>query len=78
FAAVNFTAGIARGNWALELWGKNLFDVLGNSSRYTSCTTKVCAGNYYGTQINGVTAPGIVYTVPITPRQIGLQFTQRF
>ena len=78
YAAVNFTAGIARGNWAIELWGKNLFDVLGNSSRYTSCTTKVCAGNYYGTQINGVTAPGIVYTVPITPRQIGLQFTQRF
>ncbi len=78
YAAVNFTAGVARGNWAIEFWGKNLFDVLGNSSRYTSCTTKVCAGNYFDTQINGVTAPGIVYTVPITPMQLGLQFTQRF
>jgi iron complex outermembrane recepter protein len=78
YASVNFTAGIARGNWALELWGKNLFDVLGDSSRYTSCTTSVCAGNVFGTQINGVTAPGIVYSVPITPRQIGLQFTQKF
>jgi outer membrane receptor protein involved in Fe transport len=73
YAAVDFTAGVARGNWAIELWGKNIFDVLGNSSRYTECTTKVCAGNIYGAAGNG-----IVYSVPITPRQIGLRLTQRF
>ena len=29
-------------------------------------------------QDNGGSAPGIVYTVPITPMQLGLQITQRF
>lgn len=78
YAAVNFTAGIARDSWTLELWGKNLFDVLGDQSRYASCTTKVCAGNFYDAPVGGPRAPGIVYRVPITPRQIGLQFSQRF
>ena len=78
FAQVDFAAGIARGNWSFEFWGKNLFDVLGDRSRYAECTTAICGGNALGTQINGVTAPGIVYRNPITPRTIGVSFSQKF
>ncbi|MGL4540951.1 MAG: TonB-dependent receptor, partial [Polymorphobacter sp.] len=73
YAQVNFTAGVARNNWSIELWGKNLFNVLGERSRYASCTTSVCGGNEYGAPGNG-----IVYTVPIVPLQVGLRFSQNF
>jgi iron complex outermembrane receptor protein len=73
FAQVDFSTGIERGNTSLELWAKNLFDSLGNTSRYAECATAVCGGNKYGSP-----GAGIVYRVPIVPRQIGLRLTQKF
>lgn len=73
FAQVDFSIGLDRGNTSLELWGKNLFDTLGNVSRYAECATAVCGGNKYGSP-----GAGIVYRVPVVPRQIGLRLTQKF
>jgi iron complex outermembrane recepter protein len=73
FAQVDFSAGVTRGNLSAELWGSNLFDSLGNVSRYTECPTAVCGGNKFNAPGNG-----IVYRVPITPRQIGVRVTGRF
>jgi hypothetical protein len=42
-------------------------------SRYTQCATSVCGGNRFKSPGNG-----IVYRVPITPRQLGVRVTGRF
>jgi iron complex outermembrane recepter protein len=73
FSQVDFSAGVKHGNLSIDLWAKNLFDVLGDVSRYAECATAVCGGNRYNAPGNG-----IVYRVPIVPRQIGIRVTQNF
>jgi outer membrane receptor protein involved in Fe transport len=73
FSQVDFSAGVKHGNTAVELWAKNLFDVLGDVSRYAECATAVCGGNKFGAP-----GKGIIYRVPIVPRQIGIRVTQDF
>jgi iron complex outermembrane recepter protein len=73
FAQVDFSTGVKRGNLSVNLWVKNLLDELGDVSRYAECATAVCGGNRYNAP-----GKGIVYRVPIVPRQIGIRVTQNF
>jgi iron complex outermembrane recepter protein len=73
FSQVDFSAGLQRGNFSIDLWAKNMFDTLGDVSRYAECATAVCGGNRYNAP-----GQGIIYRVPIVPRQIGIRVTQNF
>jgi outer membrane receptor protein involved in Fe transport len=65
YGIANFTFGIDRDNYTLDLIVKNAFDVRGSTYRDTECSITVC-GNI------------ATYNQIIRPRLIGLQFGQRF
>jgi outer membrane receptor protein involved in Fe transport len=71
YATADFSFGGERGNKSVELFIKNAFNSLGEVSRYTPCTTGICAGSYPGV------APA-VYVVPIQPLTVGIRFGQKF
>ena len=70
----DFSAGIAKDNWALDFFVDNAFDKRGQISRFTECAEAVCG------------APGVVpeypdgqvYVVPTHPRMVGVRFSQKF
>jgi outer membrane receptor protein involved in Fe transport len=64
YATVDFTAGLSRDNWAVNLSLQNAFDERGQVYRYAECTTQVC-GNQ-------------PYIIPTRPRMIALDFSQKF
>jgi len=65
YGVANFTFGIDRANYTLDLIVKNAFDVEGGLSRSAECSITVC-GKY------------ATYNQIVRPRLIGLQFGQRF
>lgn len=73
YGTANFTAGMSRSNYSLELFVNNAFNKLALVNRYTECQVGVCG--------NPAVRPGVgglIYDVPIQPRLIGLQFSQKF
>ena len=70
YATVDLTTGIARDNWSITAYVKNVTDELGEATRSVQCTVQICTG--------GLVLPGRVYSVPITPRIIGVRFGQKF
>lgn len=64
YTLVNFTAGIGKDDWMLELSLQNVFDERATQYRYSECTPTVC-----GFQ---------TYIIPSRPRTIGLTFSQKF
>jgi len=64
FTTFDFTAGIDRDNWALELSLKNAFDERAELDRYAECRPGIC-----GLQ---------TYILPAQPRTIALTWSQRF
>jgi iron complex outermembrane recepter protein len=64
YTVVNFSAGIARDNWAVDLALENAFDERAQLYRYGQCTPGVC-----GPQ---------TYIIPNRPRTIALKFGQKF
>lgn len=73
YATANFTVGIERGNSNLEVFVNNAFDKEAAALRYTQCVPTYCA---LPEVRQG--AGGLVYTTPIQPRLIGIQFGQKF
>ena len=69
YALVDFTAGLARGAFTVELYLKNAFDKRASLNRYSQCREVVCANPDLG---------GIVYNVVSQPRTVGLRFGQKF
>ena len=65
YGIANFSFGLARDTYALELLVKNVFDRRGSQFRYAECTELTCG-------------PIAVYDSVTQPRLIGLQFSQRF
>jgi outer membrane receptor protein involved in Fe transport len=65
YGLTNFSFGVAKDNWTLELLVKNAFDVRASQYRYAECTQATCG-------------PIAVYNVVAPPRLIGLQWSQRF
>ena len=64
YTTLDFTGGLGRGNWTLELFLKNATDERANIQRYAQCQIQVCAP--------------AVYIVPVQPRTFGIRFGQKF
>lgn len=70
YASVDLNAGVARDNWTLAAYVKNVTDERGEVARTVQCTIQVCTG--------GLVLPGRVYVIPIQPRTFGMRFGQKF
>ena len=64
YTMVDFTAGLGRDNWMIELSLKNAFDERAQLGRYAACTPETC-----GFQ---------TYILPSQPRTIGVTWSQKF
>jgi len=74
YTTVDFSAGISRNSWSVDLYVNNLFDKRAQLYKYAECASSVCAAH-------GVVAQypnGQVYTVTNPPRTIGIRFKQDF
>jgi outer membrane receptor protein involved in Fe transport len=65
YALADFTAGIARNGYTLELFVNNAFDKRAQLDRWAQCDAAICG-------IEGT------YITPSMPRTIGISFGQRF
>jgi iron complex outermembrane recepter protein len=73
YTQIDVSAGGERGNYSFEFFGNNLFNTRGIVSSNTECATAVCGGNRYN-----LPGGGIVYRVPVTPRQLGVRLNRKF
>ena len=64
YTVFNLSYGFGKDNWKLDFFLDNAFDERGQISRFAQCAEAVC-----GQQ---------VYVVPITPRMIGVRWSQAF
>jgi iron complex outermembrane receptor protein len=64
FTAYDFTTGVDRTGWSLELFIKNLTDERASLYRYAECVETVCGGQ--------------TYIVPNQPRTVGLRIGRKF
>ena len=64
YTMVDFTAGLGRDNWMIELSLQNAFDERAQLGRYAACTPETCG---YET-----------YILPSQPRTIGVTWSQKF
>jgi outer membrane receptor protein involved in Fe transport len=64
YQVVDLAFGIARETWSAELFVDNAFDERASLYRYTECDASICGG--------------IVYSVGLRPRTVGLKFSQKF
>jgi iron complex outermembrane receptor protein len=64
FTSFDFTTGLERDNWSLELYVKNVFDDRSQLGRYAECTPGTCGFE--------------PYILAAQPRTIGLTFSQKF
>jgi len=60
----DFTAGVGRDDWNLELFLNNAFDERGNVYRYAECAEAVCGAQ--------------TYIVPVRPRTFGIRLGHKF
>jgi outer membrane receptor protein involved in Fe transport len=65
YTIVNFSAGISRDSWTLELFANNAFDEEGQVDRWAQCDALICGET--GT-----------YITPTQPRTVGIKFGQKF
>lgn len=82
YTTADFSAGIARDNWSLDVFVSNAFDERAVISRFAQCAESVC-GNAFDPADAAFPPPaeypnGQIYTVTNQPRTIGLRFSQKF
>ena len=65
YTIADFTAGVARGGYTLELFVSNVFDERGQLDRWAQCDATICG-------ISGT------YITPTMPRMVGVSFGKRF
>ena len=63
YGSVDLNAGLGRNRWTLELTLTNVSDSRGQLTRYVACSSSYC---------------NVPYVVPIPPRNLAVQFSQRF
>ncbi|MEQ1930298.1 MAG: TonB-dependent receptor [Parvularculaceae bacterium] len=73
YASVDFSAGIGRNNWSLEIYADNVFDERGEVGRFAQCDETIC-----GDELDVTSSGGRVYTIPIKPRFVGIKFSNKF
>lgn len=74
YTTADFSAGISRDNWSVDLFLSNAFDERAQISRFTQCGETVCGAS-------GVVPDypdGQIYTVTNQPRMFGVRFSQKF
>ncbi len=64
YTMFNFSTGVDRDNWSLELAIDNAFDERAETYRYSECTAGTCGPE--------------TYVIPVRPRTISLRFAQKF
>jgi outer membrane receptor protein involved in Fe transport len=69
YTIADFSFGMKKERWQIELFVKNAFDERASLYRYAECATSVCADPSIG---------GIVYSIVNEPRTVGLKFSQKF
>jgi len=73
YTTVDLAAGIDKGDWSLDLFAKNLFDVRGQITKGIQCVEAVCGDP------GGATAIGPkIYTTVTRPRTIGVRIGRKF
>jgi outer membrane receptor protein involved in Fe transport len=70
----DFSIGIKKDSWSVDLFIKNAFDQRAQLSRFTQCAESVCGASGYDAQYPN----GQVYVLPAQPRTIGVRFEQTF
>ena len=73
YNTVDFSAGIKRNGWAVDVFLKNAFNTRGALTRFTQCQEAVCGNPDH---VGGL--PPDIYTVYTQPRSIGITFSQEF
>lgn len=74
YTLADFSAGIHKNSWSVDLYVNNLFDKRTQLTKYTECAEAVCAAHGVVPQYPN----GQVYTITSQPRTIGIRFTQDF
>lgn len=74
YTTADFSAGIAKNSWSLDLFISNAFDERAAISRFTQCAESVCGASGVVPEYPN----GQIYTVINQPRTIGLRFSQKF
>jgi outer membrane receptor protein involved in Fe transport len=64
YTTFDFTTGIDRDKWALELYVKNVFDERAQLGRYAECTPGTCGFE--------------PYILASQPRTVGITWSQKF
>lgn len=73
----DFSIGVRRDSWSVDLYVKNVFDENAQYSRFTQCNENVC-GNGPGAPVPSRFTDGQVYSIAAQPRTIGIKFSQEF
>ena len=73
YTTVDLAAGIDKGDWSVDLFAKNLFDVRGQITKGIQCVEAVCGDPGGATVIGPKT-----YTTVTRPRTIGLRIGRKF
>jgi len=77
YNTMDFSFGLKKDKWALDLFVKNAFDERGQIGRFFQCSEAIC-GNAAGGTVYPVPpeyANGQVYIIPIQPRTVGLRYS---
>ena len=73
YMSVDIAGGLDKGDWSIDLFAKNLFDVRGQVTKGIQCVETTCGDP------DGITAiGGKVYTTVTRPRTIGLRIGRKF
>jgi iron complex outermembrane receptor protein len=80
YNSVDFSAGIQKNSWSVNLYIDNVFDKRAALYKFTECGVTICAAQYdpatgYGSALY---PNGQVYTGFSQPRTFGLRFKQDF
>ena len=74
YTTADFSAGIARDNWSVDLFLSNAFDERAVVSRFAQCAESVCGASGVVPEYPN----GQIYTVTNQPRMFGVRFSQKF
>ena len=73
YTTVDLSFGVKSGLWTAEIYGTNVFDVNGKTSRSVQCGETTC-----GDPGHASPGGGVLYTFLIRPRTVGLKLGRRF
>ena len=74
FDTLDFSFGVSKNNWALDLFIKNVLDERGQMGRFFTCQDTVCGARDLVPEY----PDGQVYITPNQPRTIGVRWSQEF